>query len=509
MRQLFARRASRRLVLLLAGAVLSLAVACDLREPLAPASPADVGPLRSTAPGYWTAERREAAIELPVECTTQPIDNMFRYPIREMCGYLSQWFPIPLEAGEHLLRVRLSGTLRMEGGNCSGWPTGEIGPLGIYPSGSHLPFMRTFVNWTEAGWYYPSLQFEPVTSDSSVVEALTIVSGEGSLGVGRFQPALYQLINHENACRPVGNVLMEVFVRDRVGRQPPELKLTCTPAGGSVRRGESVACTARGTPAEAVVSDWVWQFSDAAGRVLAATSGTGSWGGPMVVSGTIRVSGKVDGIQAHNSLAITVVRRGWPRLRVEIEEKGHVDLPLIPDSIGHLAHTHVEVPATMPVRQITSGPNQGWAYLDAVPTVPVTIHINDAWKPGSAWHNLQHHGPYTNPTNGATGHYCSKWELPHVLREARRHEGSIPSAQTSHADVFRRWVNTHAPQDSLDAAVVYVPDFGGSITPMDWAQAVFDEHVKGPMMRDPQQRHANAIPPGSVDPAAFPCALRF
>ena len=499
----------RRLRILLTPLIAAAAWACDARQPLATAaSPDHAGPARSTELAGWGAERLETSINLTPVCES-PSRIGLASSYQEMCGFISEGFAVPLPPGEHLLRIRISGRIRMQGGNCTGYPSLDFGPLGVpNPVIPSLPFMATSVGWSGLG-YYPVL-LEPVTPDSSVVEGTLAVTGGGIIGVFRYSPGLYYYINHESNCRPVGNPVLEVFVRDEAPRQQPELRLTCTPAG-PVRRGDSVACVATAVPAGAVVSDLAWHFEDAAGRVLAGPTGADSWGGTLVVGGTVKVSGKVDGAQADKSLAVAVTGRGWPRLRVDVREQGHGDLPA-PSAVtgpGDLAHTHVDVPATMPVREIASGPNQGWAYLDAAPAVPVTVHINDAWTAGSVWHNLQHHGPYTDPASGSLGHYCAKLELPAVLREARRHEGSLPWAQTSHADIFRRWANTHTPQDDLDAAVVYVPEFGGSTTTTDWAQAIFDQYVRNPMMGDPEQGHVNSTPLGKVDPAVFPCALRF
>jgi hypothetical protein len=294
-------------------------------------------------------------------------------------------------------------------------------------------------------------------------------------------------------------------------QQEPKLVLSCS--SRVLPRGTTVSCSAAATPVGANLSDLNWTFVDSAAHQIQGPTGpTTTWGGEMVVSGKIVVTGKVNGVQSTDSASLTVVPRSWPSLRLDVQEKGHGDLPApsAVTAVGDLAHTHVDDPSGYAFHEIQDGgPNSGWAVLDSVPVVPVTVHINDAWQHGSVWYNLQHYGSYVDPVTGGIGHYCAKHELPGFMPDVRGHEGSIPWSYTSHVDVFRGWLKNHRPQDDMEAVVVYKPNLAGAMTLADWFSIAFQQYVRTPMMSDPDQNHTTGSPPGRVDVAAFPCALRF
>jgi hypothetical protein len=227
----------------------------------------------------------------------------------------------------------------------------------------------------------------------------------------------------------------------------------------------------------------------------------------MAVGGMMKVRGKVDGADSGDSATIRVTKRTWPRLTLNVRELGHGELPAATEirSDGDLAHAHVDTLSFSLAAAIADGPNAGWVFLDSMAAVPVTIHVSAHWGPGNVWYQLQHVGPWTDPLTGLVHPHCAQHQLPLLRTEARRHEGSLSWSQTSHVDVFHRWKNTNTPQDSLEAAVAYRPVGGSAI----WSGGVYSQFVRGPMMTDANQRHVNAVPPGMVNLAVFPCKLRF
>jgi hypothetical protein len=125
------------------------------------------------------------------------------------------------------------------------------------------------------------------------------------------------------------------------------------------------------------------------------------------------------------------------------------------------------------------------------------------------WYNLQHSGPtgqvdvYGNPT-----HYCAKHELPQAFQAGLEHEGVLTGTIVSHVEVFRRWFNNNPAQDSVEKAVVYVPDVNGG-DPALWVVNADIARVENAAAADPNQKHTNDVPPGQVQLAVFPCRLRF
>ena len=391
-------------------------------------------------------------------------------------------------------------------------PTGDSRPAGTInwyfipgDSVSSTPGWSEYNEWIQECQYQTTCRFLPpgpgrVQVNASVErQGVTVRSGDAPppqchAGVG-----------------PLGSAAVRLSVSGSGCDQQPKLVLSCDPSP-LVRRGSSVACSAAATPAGAMLTDLVWTFVDSAGHQIPGPTGTTmTWGGEIVVSGKMVVTGKVNGVQVADSSLLRVEPRSWPTPRLDVQEKGHGDLPA-PSAVtvvGDLAHTHVDDPSGLAFHTIQDGPNKGWAVLDSMPSVPITIHINDAWKPGSAWYELQHYGNYVDPVTGAHVHYCAKYELPGLLPDVRGHEGSIPWSLTSHVDVFRDWVRNHRPQDQMEAVVTYEPDLAGTMTLADWLLSEFQNYVRTPMMSDPDQNHTIASPPGRVDVPVFPCLFRY
>jgi hypothetical protein len=288
----------------------------------------------------------------------------------------------------------------------------------------------------------------------------------------------------------------------------PELKLTCPQ---TVTRGGTISCSAAAPGATLQVLKWT--FRDSIAYAASNSSGSSTWGGIMVVSGEMQVTALVNGDTATATQAIRVTPRSWSRLRISIREENpnHLPHPTQVDSPGRLADIHVDSIRSMPIGAISEGPNAGWFYLSGqLPRIPIVVHINEpAFAPGSAWYNLQTGGTYTRP-NGtvAPQPYCSSHDVATLRRLTREHEGSLPSALTSHSDVFARFLRINPVHEVLEARIVHVEDLGSATVPK-WFYGMYVADVAAPMENDVSQRHTNqAQSPGIVDPAPFPCYAR-
>jgi hypothetical protein len=280
-----------------------------------------------------------------------------------------------------------------------------------------------------------------------------------------------------------------------------ELQLTCTP--NPVTRGAVIACSAAATGG--TLDSLRWEFVGPSGDTVSGPDGIASWGGTMVVGGTITVSARLNGSPASDDTLIVVEPRRWPRITVRGIDDGHGDLPNQPRHIHDLAHTHPPFsPAPWDVATISDGPNTGWAYLRSIANqFGAKIHINAGFQPGTPFYNMQ--APGIDPVTGDP--FCRKSQMAAVERGAREHEGLVSSASTSHLDVFQLWFRNNAPQDSLEKVTVFVPALSYHVN--DFIDAEYSEMVATPTFDDPNQRHTSNVPPGLVPFPTVPCRPRL
>jgi hypothetical protein len=295
---------------------------------------------------------------------------------------------------------------------------------------------------------------------------------------------------------------------------PPKLVLRCDGKTeiDSVVRGANLNCGVSAEPSGAAITNIRWEFHDE-GSPSHSTSGPDnalSWGGEMAVGGEMHVSAVVDGTSFSDTVKVIVTRRKWPRIDVRVRVGGQGRLPVEVHRVSDLMQTRFDtIPVdSLPFEAITTGPNSGWTYLRSpVRTLPLVVDVNDAWKPGSAWYNLQHPGPtgQTDP-NGNGTHYCAHSELPEMYAAGLQHEG-VTAGLVSHIEIFKRYFKDNPEQDSLEAAVAYRED-----PTYDPAAVIASVDVAAVMTRavaDPKQRHTSDVPPGLVELAVFPCQPRF
>lgn len=282
-----------------------------------------------------------------------------------------------------------------------------------------------------------------------------------------------------------------------------------------VTRGNNIGCNAS-TP-NGTLTNIQWAFTDSAGNTIQGPSGPADWGGQMVVGGTVRATGSVDGQPVSDSVAVSVKPRTWNHIRLRVRQDpfppGHLPSPANVAVPGHLGDSHADSLLSLPVKEITTGPNNGWWFLERpVVEFGFIVHINDpAFATGSDWYKLQTGGNYvlssgTVVPNGR----CSGSQVPVLRQLTREHEGLGSSSLTSHADAARVYLQTGKPHERLERTVGYGPDFLGGFSFLNFAYgkyvdiAVEMEHFAKPHTNTPVADGG----PGIVDPAPFPCYAR-
>jgi hypothetical protein len=162
--------------------------------------------------------------------------------------------------------------------------------------------------------------------------------------------------------------------------------------------------------------------------------------------------------------------------------------------------------STLPVRVISSGPNTGWAFFHSpVKSLGLVVNVSDAWKSGSSWRNLQKGGTYTDAM-GNKYPYCTNSQIPAMMGPSLQHEGYLPGLYPSHVDLFRDWFKNNSPQDSIEAARLYMPDYPG-MDAASWLANYDIAHVMNSAMADPAQQDTAST--GKVALAPWVCKPRF
>jgi hypothetical protein len=297
--------------------------------------------------------------------------------------------------------------------------------------------------------------------------------------------------------------------------QPPKLVLSC-PA--SVQRGNVMACGA--VAQGGALQNPVWTFTDSAGtHTFTAPAGTGNtWGGPMVVSGTLIASGFIGNVPVADTALITVTRRAWSPFQQSVRTLWNDTLlakspkypPLVTSS---LANTDIEVPGALPVDSVATGPNTGWVYFSAQPgAVDVVVRMNPAWSPSDPWYQKQN-GAGTSPAGAP---YCAQSDMPLILDRTSVHEGRIAApapgdtwvTSASHVSVLSSFFSGNSvTQTALEEWVLHKSNLVGSA--QDEARLAYWNLVASPALQDPKQGHLGVDPGGLVERAPFPCQLKF
>ncbi|HEY0025707.1 MAG TPA: hypothetical protein VGB24_22660 [Longimicrobium sp.] len=286
--------------------------------------------------------------------------------------------------------------------------------------------------------------------------------------------------------------------------QHQQLQFTCDQ--DRLERGATLNCSAAAVPS-GTLDSIRWEFRDDAGNTVRDSSGAASWTGEMVVSGKIAVAARLNGSPVADDTVIVVRARGWPLINVVAADSGNGHLPAAPTRYGQLADTHAPYPMQPYVTaRVSRGPNAGMWYLkDPIQTVTANVHISAGFRPGSAFYAQQHSG--TDPATGDP--FCARWQVAAVERGAREHEGLVPSALTSHVEVYQQWFRTNAPQDFMEAVTGRDEEFTSDWTFSDKLTHEYILKVADPAFQDPDQKHTTDNPPGLVAFPVVPCRLRF
>ena len=243
----------------------------------------------------------------------------------------------------------------------------------------------------------------------------------------------------------------------RVGAR---LKVECTPQ--AVTRGGSLTCVARPEPASATMEVLEWSFADAEGHTIQGPAGSSSWGGTMVVGGTIKVRARVNGAEKTESASVGVSPRSWAGLiqypsEPAPERRGSPEFRYPPvDANNPTVNPHGAFGwflGSSPRGEIGlgSGPNDGWNYLTGVVfSLPPRILLNTALFPDD---------PFFQAQVGGAGS-CDQQFMQSLHGATLQHE-------RRHYAIDRDFFGGAGTAQQLEAAVVFDPTASLSPTDLD------------------------------------------
>lgn len=215
-----------------------------------------------------------------------------------------------------------------------------------------------------------------------------------------------------------------------VTNQPAKIKLTCTGDRGenSVTRGQTINCIASKDPVDAPgelkVSEWT--FLDNDGHNIAGPAGSSvlSWSGIMVVGGTVRAVGTMDGNQAAGTATIQVSpRTDWriefPAAPAPARSEVLPYPPITPPGgkadgvFGRHTYSWAE-----PRLRGGTGPNRGWYFFRSPPEFrEPRIHINPGLYPDDPFYRAQNGG-----TSSSGRRYCDRRFMESARSLVEEHE---------------------------------------------------------------------------------------
>ncbi|HET6231931.1 MAG TPA: hypothetical protein VFE05_17800 [Longimicrobiaceae bacterium] len=268
---------------------------------------------------------------------------------------------------------------------------------------------------------------------------------------------------------------------------PPSdsLVVECTGDKGpnQVTRGQDLTCTARPVPAGAALEILGWSFQGGGGPEIKPEAGeehAATWGGKMVVSGTISVSGTVDGHLHTAQASVTVTPRSGFRMHYPAsppESAWHWVGSFAPgDTIlqypvvirngkiedGSFGKSEGAYPQR-PFIDEGSGPNDGWLFAGEPPTFKgeMSIWLNRA---------MLHDDPYYRAQVGDTGvpgvstseRKCGPAFMAEALRHTTAHE-------LGHLEAWRKWYESDAAGDLVEGFTLYEGKQSSSVETLDGA----------------------------------------
>jgi len=482
---------------------------CDSRDLLGPLQGRTVTPIPRSADA-WGAQRLVGSYQLGVECGIPST----LFPGADVCGGTSARYPVASGPGDHVVTIRLSGTMHAE---CPAFGKYDFGPLGspwrlepqLYGNWQAIGYsvLTTLAYW-HSETQYAMMRPTAVSADSSVVDYSMLVDGEGEIVMDR-----QQAFAGRDACRLMGEYAVQIFVQNPV-KQTPTIKLACTP-GGAITRGDAIACVVHASAATLDDSVRITSWSFGATPRIDGNTTSHEWSGPLVRGGMVLVRGTLLGANVSDSVAVTVAARTWPLLQAEAPAHDSLggdtlrgDLPSIPlvlppsadhpfgYVLGSLADSHMQrtrFPFLGRADSIVSGPNAGMFFVTRPLDRPFwLVHISRAFDHASTWFKQQSWGQAGGP---ASLEYCRKSEIDLLRRRAEIHEG-LRSTPLSPSDVFqprsnhylffKEWIAAHDPNNKLYESLTWRAD---SVAAMGYTNSdaylgqVWADSVEGPQMR--------------------------
>jgi hypothetical protein len=329
------------------------------------------------------------------------------------------------------------------------WANHSYGPLGVTPGSDASPLEVRFR--VRAAQGSQEVRLSPWFYDGFQATAEFLNPNEGELEVGRGLSTCFATWSDVEDLFGSGSADCYSFsgsqsVRVEIFRESSRLTLSC-PA--TVVRAESIACTAGSDPAGARVQVTDWKFEGGGFTLHDETDPHPlSWSGQMVQSGTVTVTGTVNGQGPQTASAqVSVTDRDWsqkaPVFTVqEIRNGGDSRLTLraaVADAsdLGRSDAFPTRSPADLPpepVAEVIGGPNDGLSYFkDLSFHVYAYYVVNDAaLSRGSSFYEAQpsENGTGSNSSLGGIN-WCGRSVVTNQLPQlVRAHE-------LKHIEIYR------------------------------------------------------------------------
>jgi hypothetical protein len=257
----------------------------------------------------------------------------------------------------------------------------------------------------------------------------------------------------------------------------PTLTLECT---NPVVRGTEMNCTA--TPRPGPATEVEWSFTDTEGNTVRGPTERLTWGGIMVVGGTMNVSAKINGTRVPATPVTVVVtpRPGWQVSFPAMPEPERSPMLVYPPVLiagapvgdGVLGQ-HTTTYGLSGLLGAGTGPNQNWYYLRKPLEISnAQIHINPGLYPDDPFFRAQIGGTDSDGYRRCDRRFMnSAREFVHA--HERRHHEIAQEFYTGPGSVTLESSRVHSPPShSSDEVVASL--LASTISELERLQAAFD-----------------------------------
>jgi hypothetical protein len=264
------------------------------------------------------------------------------------------------------------------------------------------------------------------------------------------------------------------------------LTLECTP--NPVTRGEAMNCTAKAHPATGQLANVRWTFTDSTGNSIPGPSDNRvTWGGIMVVGGTMHVSAEINGVPVNaEPVEVKVERRFDWRVSFPAvpEPEKSAALPYPPvttpgGEVGEGVFGQYVYPYAFPASPVRggTGPNQNWYYVRAPLEVDEPhILINRGLYPDDPFFRAQRGGLDEDGYRRCDAAFMRSAFAFVVSHERRHHEIAAEFFGTAGSEMLEAAaVYSPATEDVLDVADILLAP---TITALEGRQSAFDKDSK-------------------------------